>query len=76
MFNLKSLRVVLIFVVCINFITTFAWAESRPEAGPHGWKEEEGKGWLSDVSSGLANAVWVDDGSSKWDVKADVSIKD
>lgn len=74
MFNLKLSKVVVIFLV--SFVTTFAWAESRYEAGPPGWKEGEGKGWLSDVPPGLANAAWVDDGSSKWDVKANVSTKE
>lgn len=74
MFNLKLSKVVVIFLV--SFVTTFAWAESRFEAGPPGWKEGESKGWFSDVSPGLANAVWVDVGSSKWDAKANVSAKD
>lgn len=74
MFNLKLLRLVLIFVVC--FLTAFAWANMGIEVGPPGWKEGEGKGWFSDVPFGLANVVWVDVGSSKWDVKADVSVKD
>lgn len=74
MFNLKLLKVVVIFLV--SLVTTFAWAESRYRAGPAGWKEGEGKGWLSDVSPGLVNAAWVDDGSSKWDVKANLSVKD
>lgn len=73
MFNLKSLKVVLVIVMCLIFILNpamiIAYAQGKGQGQkerPSGWEKGEKKGWLSDVPPGLAKKEgWIPPGWSR-----------